>query len=141
MRPVSPRRDRTQLQQIVSGVSEGIIIIDPDRTIVWANDAALAMHGADQLPDLGKNVETYRKRFRLRYRNNHPLSRDEYPSERVIAGEVPTVTEHSTAARPAVVDQTVTVGAQDSEARQTRVRAWRGCLHLPQQGRSDEAAS
>ena len=87
MRPVSPRRDRSQLQQIVSGVSEGIIIIDPDRTIVWANDAALAMHGADQLPDLGKNVETYRKRFRLRYRNNHPLSRGEYPIERVIAGE------------------------------------------------------
>jgi PAS domain S-box-containing protein len=87
MRPGGPRRDRTQLQQIVAGVSEGVIIIDPDRTIVWANDAALAMHGADKLADLGRNVETYRKRFRLRYRNNHPLSRGEYPIERVIAGE------------------------------------------------------
>jgi PAS domain S-box-containing protein len=87
MRPDSPRRDRTQLQQIVAGASEGVIIIDPDQTIVWANDAALAMHGADTMADLGKTVETYRKRFRLRYRNNHPLSRGEYPIERVIAGE------------------------------------------------------
>ena len=87
MRPGSPRRDRSQLQQIVAGVSEGVIIIDPDQTIVWANDAALAMHGADKLADLGKNVETYRKRFRLRYRNNRPLARGEYPTDRVIAGE------------------------------------------------------
>jgi PAS domain-containing protein len=87
MRAVSPRRDRSQLQQIVAGVSEGIIIIDPDRAIVWANDAALAMHGAHNLADLGKNVETYRKRFRLRYRNNHPLGHGEYPIERVVAGE------------------------------------------------------
>jgi PAS domain S-box-containing protein len=87
MHPGSPRRDRSQLQQIVAGVTEGVIIIDPDQTIVWANDAALAMHGADKLADLGRTAAAYRKRFRLRYCNNHPLSRGEYPIERLIAGE------------------------------------------------------
>ena len=29
------RADRTQLQQIIVGLSEGIIIIDPDQTIAW----------------------------------------------------------------------------------------------------------
>jgi PAS domain S-box-containing protein len=100
MRPVGTRRDRSQLQQIVAGVSEGIIIIDPDRTIVWANDAALAMHGADKLADLGKNAEAYRKRFRLRYRNNHPLGHGEYPIERLISGEhFDDVTVHVTRVR------------------------------------------
>ena len=50
---LSPRADRTQLQQIIVGLTEGIIIIDPDQTIAWANDAALAMNGIKYIKDLG----------------------------------------------------------------------------------------
>ena len=84
---LSPRADRTQLQQIIVGLTEGIIIIDPDQTIAWANDAALAMHGVASVKDLGSTVSDYRKRFQLRYRNRHILPEGEYPMERVVAGE------------------------------------------------------
>jgi PAS domain S-box-containing protein len=79
--------DRTQLQQIIVGLTEGIIIINPDQTIAWANDAALAMHGVNSIEDLGSTVGDYRRRFELRYRNRHKLPAGDYPMDRVIAGE------------------------------------------------------
>ena len=33
------------LQQIISGLSDGVILTDTYRTLLWANEAALAMHG------------------------------------------------------------------------------------------------
>lgn len=82
-----PRADRTQLQQIIAGLPEGVIIINPDQTIAWSNDAALAMHGVKSLEELGSTVSEYRKRFELRYRNRHKLPAGEYPMDRVVAGE------------------------------------------------------
>ncbi|AJK50197.1 sensory box transcriptional regulator LuxR family [Burkholderia plantarii] len=79
--------DRKQLHQIMSGLTEGVILVEPDQTIVWANQAALEMHGAETLADLGANVDEYRERFRLRYRNNHTVQPGSYPIDRVIAGE------------------------------------------------------
>nr|WP_221364455.1 PAS domain S-box protein [Sphingomonas jinjuensis] len=75
------------LRQIVAGLDEGVLLIDPDQSLLWANPAALAMHGVERLEDLGATVDDYRKRFKLRYRNNHRLSADDYPVERVAAGE------------------------------------------------------
>lgn len=80
--------NRRQLQQIITGLSEGVILIEPDQSIAWANEAALAMHGAEALADLGATVSEYRERFQLRYRNNHRLTEGNYPIDRVIAGEV-----------------------------------------------------
>lgn len=79
--------DYRQLQQIVAGLGEGVILVDPDQSIVWANDAALKMHGVTAMDHLGADITEYRNRFALRYRNNHPLERGEYPIERVVAGE------------------------------------------------------
>ena len=79
--------NRRQLQQIIAGLSEGVILIEVDQSILWANDAALAMHGVSQLSELGANAEQYQERFHLRYRNNHPLSADQYPIARVANGE------------------------------------------------------
>lgn len=83
-----PQVDRRQLQQIVAGLSEGIVLIDPDHSIVWANETALAIHGVEQLEDLGRTVAGYRERFVLKYRNNHLLLPEQYPAERVLAGEI-----------------------------------------------------
>ncbi|KAF1007691.1 MAG: Transcriptional regulatory protein DesR [Luteibacter sp.] len=77
-----------QLQQIITGLSEGVILIEPDQSITWANEAALTMHGASELAELGATVSEYRQRFQLRYRNNHRLQEGSYPIDRVIAGEV-----------------------------------------------------
>lgn len=80
--------DRTQLQQIITGLQEGIIIVNPDQTIAWANEAALAMHGIKSLEEFGGTISAYRERFELRYRNRHRLLPGDYPMDRIVAGEV-----------------------------------------------------
>jgi PAS domain S-box-containing protein len=80
--------NRRQLQQIISGLSDGVILVENDQTIIWANEAALLMHGVDEVGELGANGDEYRERFSLRYRNNHPLDADQYPISRVASGEV-----------------------------------------------------
>jgi PAS domain S-box-containing protein len=79
--------NRRQLQQIIAGLSDGVILLELDQTLLWANDAALAMHGVGQLSELGANAKEYAKRFALRYRNNHPVQADNYPISRVARGE------------------------------------------------------
>lgn len=49
--------DRHELRQIIAGLSEGVILVEPDQTIVYANEAALAMHGAESLDELGPTVD------------------------------------------------------------------------------------
>lgn len=77
--------DRHELRQIIAGLSEGVILVEPDQTIAYANEAALAMHGAETVEELGETVDAYRRRFALRYRNNH--APNQYPMERVVSGE------------------------------------------------------
>ncbi|MGL6246630.1 PAS domain S-box protein [Pseudomonas sp.] len=79
--------NRRQLQQIIAGLSDGVILLELDQTILWANEAALAMHGVTRIGELGVNVQAYAKRFNLRYRNNHPVPPDNYPISRVAKGE------------------------------------------------------
>lgn len=81
------RTDRAALQQVIAGLTDGIVLIEPDQRIAWANDAALAMHGTQDIAGLGSDVDGYRERFRLRFRNNHPLPAGRYPIDRVVAGE------------------------------------------------------
>jgi hypothetical protein len=40
-----PQRDHRQLQQIIAGLAEGVILVVLDQSILWANVAALRMHG------------------------------------------------------------------------------------------------
>ena len=85
--PPPHRANTRQLRQIVAGLGEGIVLISPEGAITWANDAALAMHGVADLDALGEDAAGYRRRFGLRYRNNHPLDESEYPIDRAVAGE------------------------------------------------------
>ncbi|MBO9357606.1 PAS domain S-box protein [Bordetella petrii] len=75
------------LLAIIDGLIEGVILLDPGRRIAWANDTALAMHGATRLADLGGTVAGYRKRYTLRYRNQRKLLASQYPMDRALAGE------------------------------------------------------
>ncbi|MHC8306070.1 helix-turn-helix transcriptional regulator [Pseudomonas sp. PB3P13] len=84
---LSSETNRRHLQQIIAGLSDGVIVLEPDQTIRWANEAALAMHGVAQVSDMGRNAREYAKRFALRYRNNHPVPADHYPIHRVSRGE------------------------------------------------------
>jgi PAS domain S-box-containing protein len=84
---ISTDTNRRQLQQIIAGLSDGVILLDPDQSILWANEAALTMHGVEQVSDLGANARAYTKRFALRYRNNHVVPAEGYPINRVARGE------------------------------------------------------
>ncbi|WP_028220564.1 helix-turn-helix transcriptional regulator [Paraburkholderia oxyphila] len=83
-----PQVDRRQLQQIVAGLTEGILLADPDGSIVWANETALSIHGINAVEDFGGSPAGFQKRFTLKYRNNHPLLPGQYPLARVQAGDV-----------------------------------------------------
>ena len=80
--------DRSQLQDIIAELTDGVILIEPDQTIAYANEAALRMHGVGRLEDLGRTVAEYRDNFALRYRNNRPVEPGRYPIDRVVAGEI-----------------------------------------------------
>lgn len=79
--------NRSQMQLIIAGLTDGVIIVNTDKTIAWANEAALAMHGVRAVEDLGPTIDSYRERFKLHYRNRHPVEADKYPIERVAGGE------------------------------------------------------
>ncbi|MFJ2537537.1 helix-turn-helix transcriptional regulator [Pseudomonas sp. NPDC087614] len=80
--------NRRQLQQIIAGLSDGVILLELDQSILWANEAALAMHGVNRIGELGTNADEYAKRFSLRYRNNHPVPPEHYPISRAARCEV-----------------------------------------------------
>ncbi len=99
---VSP--DRHQLRQIVAGLDSGVILIERDRRISWANASACAMHGITTHAGLGQTIGEYRKRFELRYRNHHKVPAAAYPLERALKGETfsDVVVEVTAVARPDV---------------------------------------
>ncbi|HBT69374.1 MAG TPA: helix-turn-helix transcriptional regulator [Agrobacterium sp.] len=82
-----PKINRLVLQNLIAGLSDGLILLENDGTIAWANRAALEMHRIEALSDLGENAVDYRRRFTLRYRNNHLLGEGQYPLERLLGGE------------------------------------------------------
>jgi len=79
--------NRRQLQQIIAALSDGVILLELDQSILWANEAALRMHGVTRVGELGRNVREYAECFTLRYRNNHALTMEQYPISRVANGE------------------------------------------------------
>jgi PAS domain S-box-containing protein len=83
----APRTDRRQLQQIIAGLSEGVLLFDTDGNIDWANPAGLAAYGVETLADLGRNEAAYFERFNLHYRNHHALRPGDFPIARLLAGE------------------------------------------------------
>jgi PAS domain S-box-containing protein len=85
--PQIDRPDRTQLREIIGGLSDGVILVEPDQCIVWANAAALAMHGVRTAAELGETVEAYRANYVLKYRTGRPVPAEEYPLARICRGE------------------------------------------------------
>jgi PAS domain S-box-containing protein len=75
------------LEQLIGGLSAGVILIDLSGTIIWCNDAALAMHGVTEAEELGGTADEYTRRFALTLPNGHRLASREYPVMRVLAGE------------------------------------------------------
>ncbi len=79
--------ERRQLQQIMAHLSEGVILLDPDGAILWANHAALGMHGCAIQGELGETAAHYAERFVLREAGRRALGPGRNPLARLIAGE------------------------------------------------------
>ena len=79
--------DRSQLQQIIAGITEGIILIEPDHVITY-EEAALDMHGVKDLDELGRTVEAYRQNFIIRDHTKQMIEEGRSPIDRVAAGEI-----------------------------------------------------
>ncbi|MFL5184582.1 MAG: PAS domain S-box protein, partial [Microvirga sp.] len=79
--------DRSQLEQIIAGLTEGVILVEPDQTITYANEAALEMHGVRGLDELGRTVDEYRQNFVVRHHSSDLPDHGRYPIDRVVAGE------------------------------------------------------
>ncbi len=75
------------LEQLIQGLTAGIILVDPSGALIGANPAALRMHGVGKAKELGTTADDYCQRFCLRYRNHHRLTKREYPIMRMLAGE------------------------------------------------------
>ena len=82
-----PEPDRRQLRRIITDLSEGVMLIEPDRRIVWANTAAARMHGCAELEGLGATAEAYGEIFKLSFRGGRALAKVEYPILRLLKGE------------------------------------------------------
>jgi PAS domain S-box-containing protein len=85
--PQPPQPTLRHLEQLMQGLTAGIILVDPTGALIGANPAALQMHGVARVEDLGRTADEYCQRFCLRYRNHHRLPAREYPIMRMLAGE------------------------------------------------------
>jgi PAS domain-containing protein len=65
--------DRVQLETMIAGISIGVITVDTDGTLQYANRAALAMHGVDDLASLGHTTKAYREQYAVQDLQGIPL--------------------------------------------------------------------
>ena len=77
----------SQLQQIIGKLTDGVIFVEADGRISWANDAALAMHEVPTLAALGTTTAEYHQNFQLNYRGGRAVPGDAYPLARLCRGE------------------------------------------------------
>ncbi|HEY9274772.1 helix-turn-helix transcriptional regulator [Achromobacter sp.] len=83
----APHPHRQHLQRIIAGLNEGIILLEADGAIAWANASALNLHGADTLDELGGTPAGYRKRYTLSFRNHQRVPARQYPLDLLAAAE------------------------------------------------------
>ena len=74
----------SHLQQIISALTEGIIIVDAGGRLAWADGTALQLHGVTSLDRLGRTGEGYSRLFQLAYLDGQQLRPSEYPIQRLL---------------------------------------------------------
>ena len=87
MAVIPGKQGLSHLQQIIAALTEGIILIEPDGALCWADETALALHGARRLAELGGTAAGYAERFQLADLAGRRLARAEYPIQRLLRGE------------------------------------------------------
>ncbi len=83
----TPVDERAQLEALIADVATGIVTLGPDGALRYANRAALALHGVEDLAALGGSAAGYVRRFRLEDLTGVPLPEAAYPLARLLTGE------------------------------------------------------
>jgi len=81
------RRQRDQYQQILSGVSDGITMLDADGVVVYANEAAVELIGLPLEEMLVRPPGSILAEFDMVDELGRPLGVQDVPSQAVLAGE------------------------------------------------------
>lgn len=84
------RRARDQLQAILEGVTEGITVMAPDGSLVYANQEAVRLIGASSVETLlAATSEEAAMRFEIEDEQGRPLPLSALPGRRALAGDRP----------------------------------------------------
>ena len=76
-----------QLETILAGLSDGLILLTLGGAVRYANAAALSIHGVQRLDELGATVEAYKAEFELLSLEGRPLPVGQQPLERLLNRE------------------------------------------------------
>lgn len=72
------------LSQLIEEMKEGVLLLDHDGALRWANRAALAMHDVERVDALGASIDEYRQRFQVRLKTPHDYPTP--PAVQLLAG-------------------------------------------------------
>ena len=76
-----------QVNALLANISEGIIIADPQGTILLMNEVAVQIHDYRQPQDYQRNLTDFSDTFALHYTDGRIMPVEEWPLSRVLRGE------------------------------------------------------
>jgi PAS domain S-box-containing protein len=76
-----------QLAAIIASVPDAILLAHPDGRLIGANPTGLRMLGYKDTSELGQPLNHYLRRYNLRHLDGTPLTPEEVPLQRALAGE------------------------------------------------------
>lgn len=80
--------DQDMLQQLVADLREGVILVRPDGRILWANAAALQMHGCTERAELGADARAWARRFTLHDADGKRVAARDTPLAQLAGGHM-----------------------------------------------------
>jgi len=81
------QESRAQLESIINGLEEGLIVMGPDGGILRMNPAARQINGMDESDPAGDSREAALQRFSFETLDGVPLDYESWPTARLMRGE------------------------------------------------------
>lgn len=85
--PANSKLEVGLFTRLIEKMREGVLLVDIKGRVIWANPAAIALHGCKHPDELEATPAEYRRRFVLRDSNNKKLADDAGPLARMARGE------------------------------------------------------
>jgi PAS domain S-box-containing protein len=79
--------DRAKLAAVFAGMSQGVVLLDPDGAITAMNRAALDLHGFADEAEMARRVGEFPALFEATDPDGRPIPPDDWPAARAARGE------------------------------------------------------